>query len=93
MASRMAVLRQKVATGRYELTHHAKDEMEQDGLVLDDIKRAIYGGSIVRTQRDTRGRRDTVAGDTADGRHVRVICRTTSLGRLRIITVYKRGEP
>ena len=29
MASRIIVLRRKMATGRYELTHHAKDEMER----------------------------------------------------------------
>ena len=41
MASRIVVLRRKLSTGQYELTHHAKEEMEQDRFVLEDVKRAI----------------------------------------------------
>jgi len=90
MASRMVVLRRKLAAGQYELTHHAKEEMEQDGFVLDDVKGAIYAGRVVRTQRDRRGRKDTVSGTATDGRGIRVVCRVTPRGRLRIITVYER---
>lgn len=92
MSSRIIVIRRKLVAGRYELTEHAKDEMEQDGFLLDDVKRALYGGRVVRTQRDRRGRRYTVAGRADDGRGVRVVCRLTPLGYLRIITVYERGK-
>ena len=92
MASRILVLRRKVATGRYELTHHAKEEMEQDGFFLEDVKRAVYSGRIVRTQRDRRGRKDTVSGVATDGRGIRIVCRVTRLGLLRIITIYERVE-
>lgn len=90
MAPRIVTLRRKLATGQYELTHHAKEEMEQDGFLLEDVKRAIYGGRIVRAQRDKRGKKYTVSGTATDGRGIRVVCRLTPLGRLRIITVYER---
>lgn len=92
MASRTIALRRKLSTGQYELTQHAKEEMEQDGFVLEDVKRVIYSGRIARTQRDRRGNRYTIAGTAADGRGIRVVCRVTSLGRLRVITVYERGS-
>ena len=60
MASRIADLRRKVALGHYELTGHAKDEMEQDGFTIRDIKAAVYSGKIVATQRYGSGRRKFV---------------------------------
>ena len=92
MGSRIAAVRRKLATGQYEFTHHAKEEMEQDRFVLEDVKQAIYGGRVARTQRDRRGNKYTIAGIATDGRGIRVVCRMTSLGRLRIITVYQRGN-
>jgi hypothetical protein len=92
VASRIITLRRKLATGQYELTHHAKEEMEQDRFVLEDVKQAIYSGRISRTQQDKRGKKHTIAGIATNGRGIRVVCRMTSLGRLRIITVYERGN-
>jgi len=92
MASRIVALRRKLATGQYELTHHAKEEMEQDRFVLEDVKQAIYCGRITRTQRDKHGKKYTIAGIATDRRGIRVVCRMTSLERLRVITVYERGH-
>lgn len=44
MASRIANLRRRVNHGEYELTAHAKDEMEQDGFAIQDVKSAIRFG-------------------------------------------------
>ena len=90
MGSHVIVLRRKLASGNYELTQHAKDEMEQDGFVLDDVKQGIYSGQVVRVQRDEKGRKFTVGGRTADGRAIWTVCRVTPPGRLRIITVYEK---
>jgi len=38
MASRIGILRRKVALGQYELTDHAKQGMEQDGFTIGDVK-------------------------------------------------------
>jgi len=89
MASRIGVFRQKVALGRYELTGHAKDEMEQDGLTILDVKAAIYSGTIVQTQRHGRSRRkDVIHGYGAKKQGVGLVCRLTETGVLRIITVF-----
>ncbi|MCK4342109.1 MAG: DUF4258 domain-containing protein [Phycisphaerae bacterium] len=90
MGSRIGELRRKVALGQYELTAHAKDEMEQDGFTIWDVKSAVYGGKIIRTQRHGTGRRKhVVSGPAKDGRRIRLICRLTEIGCLRIITVFE----
>lgn len=89
MASRIGQFRRKVAVGEYELTGHAKMEMEDDGFGIDDVKSAIYNGRIVAMQRHGRGGRKYVMQGTAvDGRTLRLVCRLTGLRRLRVITVF-----
>jgi len=39
VGSRLAIFRQKIAFGAYELSGHAKDEMEQDGFTIRDVNR------------------------------------------------------
>ncbi|MFH0983375.1 MAG: DUF4258 domain-containing protein [Planctomycetota bacterium] len=90
MASRMLDFRRKVALGQYELTGHAKQEMEQDGFTIRDIKAAIHSGRIVTTQRHGRGRRKyVVRGNSADQRGLVLVCRLTEMRRLRIVTVFE----
>ncbi|NOT00898.1 MAG: DUF4258 domain-containing protein [Phycisphaerales bacterium] len=90
MPSRMEDFRRKVALGQYELTGHAKDEMEQDGFTIRDVKAAIYSGKVVGTQRHGVGRRKyVVRGGAVDGRVATLICRLTESGGLRIITVFE----
>lgn len=90
MASRIADFRRKVALGQYELTGHAKDEMEQDSFTIEDIKAGIYSGSIVATQRHGRqARKYVVKGRSTDRRNITLVCRITSIGRLRVVTVFK----
>ncbi len=91
MASRIAVYRQKVALGQYELTGHAKDEMEQDGFTIGDVKAGIYSGRIASTQRHGTGRRkDVVHGKSVNRRNLALVCRLTETGIVRVITVYAR---
>ena len=89
MGSRVTVFRRKVALGEYELTGHAKDEMEQDGFTIVDVKSAIYNGRAVATQRRPAStKRYVLQGRALDGRRMRLVCRLTSSGLLRIITVF-----
>lgn len=88
--SRIGELRSKVATGQFELTGHAKDEMEEDGFTIQDVKSAIYSGRIIARQRHGPGRiKFGVLGKAADGRDMCVVCRLTDSGRLRVITVFE----
>ena len=89
MGSKTAALRRKVAFGQYELTAHAKEEMEADGFSVLDVKSAIYSGRIAVTQQRARGRRKfVVAGRACDGRSLSVVCRLAQSGRVRVITVF-----
>jgi len=89
MGSVIGQLRRKIAFGDYELTGHAKDEMEQDGLTIQDVKTALYNGKIAARQRHGVGRRKlVVSGRARDGRGVRIVCRFTESGRVRVITVF-----
>ena len=93
MGTQIADLRRKVESGDYELTGHAKEEMEQDGFSIADVKSAILTGKIVRLQRHG-GRTKYVVEGWANGRRwlnrrsLRAVCRLTAFGRLRIITVF-----
>jgi len=89
VASRIGLFRQKVALGQYELTAHAKEEMEQDGFVIEDVKSGIYSGRVVGGQRHGPGRRkEVIHGRTASGRGIGLVCRLTDAGTARIITVF-----
>lgn len=88
----MNLLRRKVATGQYELTHHAKQEIEQDRFTIQDVKSGIYSGRIVEVQRHgSERRKDVVEGRATDDRAIRIVCRMTAMWRLRIITVFASG--
>jgi uncharacterized DUF497 family protein len=87
---KMHDFRRKVAIGHYELTGHAKQEMEQDEFTIRDIKAAIYSGIITAKQRHGRGRRKyVVRGHAEDHRVLIAVCRLTESGRLRVITVFE----
>ncbi|MGH7450289.1 MAG: DUF4258 domain-containing protein [bacterium] len=83
-------LRRKVALGLYELTSHAKLEMQADDFSIKDIKQGIYSGRIVERQRDPlTSTKYCVSGESTEGRRIRIVCRLTDLGYLRIITVFE----
>lgn len=88
--AKIADLRRKIALGLYELTSHAKIEMQADDFSLKDVKQGIYSGRIVERQRDpATSTKYSVSGKATDGRKIRIICRLTALGYLRIITVFE----
>jgi hypothetical protein len=93
MPSRIAILRRKVDLGEYELTAHAKDEMEQDGFTIQDVKSAIRSGRIITVRRDRFGRRVFgVVGTAEDARRLHVVSRLTEVEkRVRIITVFAQS--
>lgn len=55
MGSRIGQFRRKIALGQYELTSHAKEELEQDDFTIEDVKSAIYSGIITGRQRHEQG--------------------------------------
>jgi len=82
-------IRKKIRTGNYELTKHAEEEREEDGLEVVDLESAVINGKIVKKlTHNPRGIRYVVRGYATDERIVRVVCRILASGKLRIVTSY-----
>ncbi len=80
-----------IASGDYDLTLHAAEEMAEDYLDIYDIESAIFGGELVKTEiDDPRGTRCTIHGLSADKkRMVGVVGRIKETGVFLIITAYE----
>ena len=69
-------MREFVRTGRYVMTIHALDAMEDDELTVFDVERCFLTGRIVERQRD-RARRESARPDRIprrDRRLVHMVC-------------------
>ena len=90
----LRTIRYKVKRGLYELTRHARDEMQADELSLADVRRVILFGKLESRQtNDPRGTRYVISGHAYDGREVSIICRILPVsGRVRVITVYVKED-
>ena len=83
-------IRNNVRTEAYDLTIHARDEMEADNLTLSDVENAILSGQIRRRERDFLQRtKYVIEGVSLDGRPVGVVGRFTETDFFLIITVYE----
>ena len=86
-------IRNKVRTETYDLTIHARDEMEEDNLTLSDVENAILNGQIRRRERNAlRRAKYVIEGTSLDGRPVGVVGRFTETNFFLIITVYEITE-
>ena len=86
--SRIDRMREKVRSGQYDMSAHA---MEEDGLDIEDVERAILNGRIVRIEKDDpRGTRYVVEGIGSDRLTlVGIVGRFTGTERYLVITVYE----
>jgi hypothetical protein len=85
----LARIRNAVREKRYQMTDHALDEADDDGLTLDDILHVLLNGDLDSTYTDDpRDTRYVIRGDV-DNDEVDVVCRFRQDGTvLIIITVY-----
>ncbi len=75
------------------ITDHAREEMEEEAIILAEVQEAIANGQIIENYPDhRRGPCCLLSGVTAQRRPLHVVC-TTSLSFLVIITVYVPGPP
>jgi hypothetical protein len=83
-------IRRAVRDGRYEVSVHALDEMDEDDLTDAHVHRVVLRGTLMATLTDDpRGPRFVVRGTpTETDAEVEVVCRFLPSGRMRIITVY-----
>jgi hypothetical protein len=79
-----------VRAGLYVMTLHGQEEMEADGLTVDDVERVLLTGEIVERQKDekTGEAKYLVEGDGSNQRRATVVAKIGPTGRLVIITVY-----
>ena len=85
--SKLGQIRALVRNGLYYLTEHADEEAMADGFDVYDVEYGILTGKVRRTW--PREGKFEVAGAANDGRAIGIVCRVTSGGKVRIITVYE----
>jgi hypothetical protein len=84
--SRIAEIQSLVRNGLYYLTEHADDEAQADGFDIYDIEQGMLSGKIRRSW--PKDGKFEIAGTSMDGRAIGIVCRITSGGKARVITVY-----
>ncbi len=83
-------MREAIRTRQYVMTLHAAEEMDEDGLTVYDVERAILTGEVHERQRDrlTAEWKYCITGEAFNGSDVEVIAKISLTGKLVIITVY-----
>ncbi|GAK56351.1 hypothetical protein U27_03313 [Candidatus Vecturithrix granuli] len=83
-------IREAIRTGNYDITHHAIDEMVEDGLCISDIEQAILNGDLSNIEEDDRrGAKYPIIGFSEDaGTPIGVVGRFKETQVFLIITVY-----
>lgn len=79
-----------VRDGNYYLTHHANEEMSEEGLTIFDIESALLNGKITRIEKgELLGTKYTIKGLGLDGQtEIKAVGRFTETKAFLIITVY-----
>jgi hypothetical protein len=86
-------IRRAVHERRVAFSDHALEEMDDDGLNLDQVRTVLLHGALHTTyEDDPRGTRYVVRG-AVDDQDVEIICRFLPSKTLWIITIYVVGEP
>ncbi len=76
-----------VCNGLYYLTEHAYDEAEADDFDIYDVEHGILTGKIGKSW-SKQGKLEVI-GSALDGRSIGAVCRITTSGKVRVITVYE----
>jgi len=72
------------------MTIHAEEEMDDEGLSIFDVERAILTGDIIERQKDreTGEWKYLVRGQTIEGVSIVVVTKLSPTGKMVIITVF-----
>jgi Domain of unknown function (DUF4258) len=86
-------IRELASEDMFRVTRHAQEEMAEEGILLDEVLEAIASAQVVENYPGhRRGPCCLVAGYTASGRPLHVVC-TTERPLLILITVYEPTPP
>ena len=83
----IALLLRLFMAGRYEMTDHALESMDEDLFELADLLPCLRTGRLRRAW--PRIKKYEIDGRAVDGRWMRLVSRLVESGDLRIITVYE----
>ena len=88
-------MRDRIRRRLYVMTLHAEEEMNEDGLTIYDVERAILTCAILERQWDrvTAESKYRIRGDSIQGQTIEVIAKIGPTGKLVIITVYRLEGP
>ncbi|MFT5130843.1 MAG: hypothetical protein ACI8W8_004475 [Rhodothermales bacterium] len=83
-------MRDAISDNQYLITLHAQEEMVDDNLFLDDLKRGILRGAIVERQIDQElgESKYVVYGPSLAGNEIGIVGKFGVSGKLVLITVY-----
>jgi hypothetical protein len=87
----LAVLKDCVRNGRYVMTLHAEEEMDDDGLDVFDVENAVWTGRIIQRQRDleTAEWKYVLTGVALNKAKVTIVMKLSPTGKCVIVTVYR----
>jgi len=85
--SKLKRIQALVRNGLYYLIEHAYDEASADDFDIYDVERGILTGKIRKNW--PREGKCEIVGSSLDGRSIGVVCRITTSGKVRVITVYE----
>ena len=72
---------------RYQITDHALESMDGDGISLNDVLWCLSKGRLRRSW--PRQQKHEIEGRTVDGRRMRIVVRLIEPRFVRIITLYE----
>ena len=86
--------RERVRAGRFVVTLHAVEELEDEGLSVLDVEHPILTGRIVRRQRDEEKAewKYLVSGPSLSQDEIVVVAKLSPTDKLVIITVYAEAN-
>ena len=84
------LMQDRVRSKQLIVSAHARKEMLDDNLSIDDVEMAILTGATQERQRDriTAEWKYRLQGETIDGRAMEVVAKFSPTGKLVIITLY-----
>jgi len=84
-------MREKIRLRQYIVTLHAEEEMNEDGLAIFDVERAVLTGEIMERQTDhqTTEWKYLLAGRSINDEPMAVVAKLGPTQKLVIITVYR----
>jgi hypothetical protein len=86
--------RERIRAGRFVVTLHAVEELEDEGLSVFDVEHAILTGKITHRQKDeeTREWKYLISGRSLSLEEVVVVAKLSPSDKLVIITIYAEAN-